>query len=125
MSVPLPSDEEITRVLATDVMGWIVPAGCSDWYTKNKIKGKFGMTRERRASFGWSPLTSIADAFMVVEKMRERGWGGQIDIMDGGYDCQFQRRPPSGEFDEICKGHTSPARAIGLAAYAAIKGTKK
>ena len=72
----------------------------------------------------WNPLSSISDAFMVVEKMRERGYNfmGAVDAVPGpDWAVNFQLR--EGEEGPVWGGDAATLpRAICLAAIAALEG---
>ncbi len=123
-SVAKPSDIHIIKELATKVMGWVVPDGCSDWYTADKIKtGRFKGQRERRADMSWDPTTSIADAFQIVEKLQEMGWTvtlalrqfeGQARDRNIFHGCRMVGSPQ--KMTSFCARAETPCRAICLAA---------
>lgn len=129
-----PTDEQITRVIAEKVMGWNVDSPWPDTlhFTRPDTPWTFiwnqgVIAKDPRRSDLFSPLTSIADAFMAVEKMRDlytninlhaaNGWGlsfGKIHLTD---DCDG--------FTEVWTAPINadtPARAISLAIYAALEG---
>ncbi len=59
----MTNQEKIER-LATDVMGWKENAS-GMWYDK---EGRY------LAFEYWNPFVNIADAWMLVEKMEQKGW---------------------------------------------------
>lgn len=79
----------ITKHVASQVMGW--ESSC------------------------FSPTESISDAFMAVEKMRERGWWMRLELDPMGYYCRFRK------LNEMDMGHAlndSAPMAICLALVA-------
>ncbi len=141
---PLPTDEEITRCLAEDAMGWTFderdfpPDGVTFFRPASLVDGLRVNTHTGNTyrSVVWSPLTSIADAFAVVEKMRERGFWMKLtspfddredretfSVYNAGF-TPFSITGWNGQAD-FRSSDPLAARAIGLAAYAAIKGKTK
>lgn len=53
--------------LAEGYMGWLIPAGCTDWYRKSKTRSG----RMRVASCEWNPFESPADAFELEAAIPE------------------------------------------------------
>ena len=58
------TDAELIRAAAEKVMGWTKPTGCYCWYCNQLLV----------ADGEWNPLASDTDAFMLVDKLGERGW---------------------------------------------------
>jgi hypothetical protein len=122
------TDAEIIRTIAEKVMGWMpvheryAPhCGCSMVYDQREetlgkrfIGPACGVTLHVEHD-RWNPLTSISDAFMVVEKMREFGWAFCLGEGAECWEVGFARGYQEAEGDAL----TIP-RAICLAAIAAI-----
>ena len=99
------SDSEIVRTLAHKVMGWKV-CDCP-WHPK------------------FDPIYDIADAFRVVEKMRELGYLWAMRLLGcGDVSVQFWRNATDPHATEESGSATEReiCRAICLAAIAALKG---
>ena len=82
------TDQEKIEFLATRVMGWYRPSRQSDvgfgyWSKTNETGGETTMC------CNWNPLLSISDAWMVVEKMRERNLSFMVGFSrdEGQYFC--------------------------------------
>lgn len=121
------TDKEIVGTLAVKVMGWTwhQRSAWVDQGESNEGRGAWEENNQYRAGRNWNPLTSISDAFHVVEKMRERGWRFLLSA-DQIYCASFWNDDSKrdGNFDistdKLC------ARAICLAAIAAeCAGEKK
>ncbi len=113
---PLPSDEEITRVLATEVMGW-----AWDLYRGGSwLPSTEGPISILASDF--QPLEDIAHAFMVVAKMRERRVFLTLHDCRDHFLASFQ--PLHSSRMRFQEAKEAP-RAIAIAAIAEIKGTKK
>lgn len=106
------SDSEIVRRLAEKVMGWKV-CDCP-WHPK------------------FDPIYDIADAFRVVEKMREKipyqtktqTFSFQLcqTGIPGKWFCSFVTNSGDWSTQSSIDEADSPARAICLAAIAALEG---
>lgn len=63
-------NQRIDALIATKVMGWVLPEETitywSNWRDANG--------NELRSVKAWQPTSDIAQAFQVVERMRELGW---------------------------------------------------
>lgn len=106
-----PTDEQIIRTLAEEVMGW---------------ERSHHATPDSSWGGNWNPLTSIADAFMVVEKIGgldlikvDSGWmvgdGSEGFSTDGGFvEMQLENHAIA---------ETAP-RAISLAAYRVVNSQR-
>lgn len=81
------TDAEIVETLAARVMGWRVIKSLGKPWLLSFVTAEEDLAEGFRASMvhypappedidgtTFDPLTSISDAFMVVEKMREKGW---------------------------------------------------
>lgn len=116
---------EVDARVAVEVMGWKEIHGPGDisggyaWFRRMENQRGVYVTANyetRCTSSLWSPSTSIADAWLVVEKLRRDGWRIQIMV---GYpdkdDCLLanNHRTISGQ------GDTAP-EAICLAALKAV-----
>lgn len=66
---------DINRFLATEAMGWTISPYLVDeadlWEAPN---GSLEFKGSLKKMEWWSPTTNLAQAFMVVEAMREKGW---------------------------------------------------
>ncbi len=129
----VPTDEEITRCLAEDAMGWTVRVACpgvlhfqrpdSPWTFMWALEGV-----DPQRSDLFSPLTSIANAFVVVPAMAVLGWMLELDevrLLATDRIIWRARFRKWGSTASECAEHENPATAIGIAAYAAIKGKAK
>ena len=68
------TDQEKIELLATKVMGWHKAKlmGEYPWYwCDSGGHGKCSVS-------SWNPLTNIADAWMIVEKMQEKGFAVEV-----------------------------------------------
>lgn len=124
-----PTDEEMIRVLAEKAMGWNLS------YTRPTEVSAHPYYEWRHAfrdmviwSFwgshakDWNPLTSISDAFMVVEKMREHR---NLTCFISGptkhrHDWNSDFLQWNGQGDVFAAHDSTAARAISLAAYSAL-----
>ena len=104
---------ELNEWLAINVMGWeyhVNPSGC-DYYTL------MGVTMGNVVT--WKPNEDISQAFMVVEKMREKGF--QLMLSDNepdeGWLAVFDHSP----WQEWKATADTPAMAICLAVQKAVK----
>jgi hypothetical protein len=61
----------------------------------------------------WRPLHDMNDAWMVVERMKEKGWIYELGTYEGGHRMAFARL---GEREPRFGVASTPARAICLAA---------
>lgn len=122
---------ELDSWSATEVMGWIdhfdhycitgsEPSG------EGTVVCKIMATKET-TSFGpgWHPHTDLNQCFMVVERMRELGWYGNLkwNKREGELDEPFVAvffKKETG--DLINAENINPATAICLAALKAVRG---
>lgn len=118
------ADRELGALAARVVMGWKLSDDKLDWLNFDGSVNRY--TR------GWEPSTSIADAFVLVEKMRERGIRVVLTEHDDGWYCAFSHKRwipcldicgelsnPEGQV--FVRGVDSPARAITIAAILAAE----
>jgi len=92
--IELQPDDELNAAIATEVMGWTRYHDAT-WLADDG----------RRIVARWSPATDIADAFEVVERMRENGvW------------VTFSASPPDGQWVVNLEG----ASMLGKAPIARI-----
>ena len=78
----------------------------------------------RENPFFWSPSTQIADAWLVVEKLREMGAWISLGAKDGAFNWDFRgiiREEQDDERRFIAHAATAPL-AICLAALKAVEG---
>ncbi len=122
------TDEQIVETLVTKVMGWTFRARMpleSDFlnipypfYCAGDLNT--APYRGRR----WNPLTSISDAFAVVEKMRDKGYLYAMRL-SGAEQVWFQfwrnAADPHTTQDEGSSSEETLCRAICLAAIAATE----
>lgn len=135
---------ELDRLVAAKVMGWGRRTNAetcgyepddkdwaqeydNQWWLKGEAQAYVddeGLCREE-ANDGWSPSTSPADAWGVVEKMRRDGWGLSItDPFAGKFRLMFTRDPSNGEVG-VCEIPTGPnvmPLAVCKAALCAVGG---
>ena len=100
----------IDREITEKVMGWFERDGY--WFCKNSTVIPF---------YCWHPSTDIKQAFEVVDKMQELGFGFdlQINNTDDGYSAEFEKDTDPNNFNPMW--HDTPAMAICLTALKAIK----
>lgn len=80
------TDQQIIETLATKVMGW---ERRRDF---NIVNGSFYKYDEDMDLVDWNPLQNIADAWMIVEKIKDTDIGDDFDfIMD--HFCLTQITP--------------------------------
>lgn len=106
-------NREISEKIATEIMGWAernsLWVANTGWY--RSCDGPQIICRVD----AWNPPENIAQAFEVVEKMREKGWVYfQLDTHRTVWTAGFQPRFASAESD-------TPAMAISLASLEALK----
>ena len=142
------TDAKIIRTIAEKVMGWMpvheryAPhCGCSMVYDQREetlgkrfIGPACGITLHVEHD-RWNPLTSISDAFMVVEKMREKiayqtktqTFSFQLcqTGIPGKWFCSFVTNSGDWSTQARIDDADNPARAICLAAIAAIADQKE
>ena len=124
------TDREIVVAIAEKVMQWTVnrnqmSPSCCDMYEYQNENGLYRHNANGTRTY-WNPLTSISDAFQVVEKMRERfGYAFQLDSV--GFDGAEWRCQVGWGDDPISVRAESdtPARAICLACLDAIESEGK
>src|SRR5262245_49929072 len=70
----MSESDDLVRAVAIEVMGWTITHSERSptvwWYSKPK-----GSVHEHE----WHPDTDIADAWIVIERMRELGYYGWVD----------------------------------------------
>ncbi len=133
--MPELSDEAIIRLLAEKVMGWkyyrqhlaVKLRPTDSWLAENGFECV--ETPESVEHIGWSegktfePLTDIAHAFMVVEKMRMGGHSYRITESGTSgecFACRITVPVPRPGHHVVATGETA-ARAICFAAIAATE----
>ena len=112
------TDAELNAAVAREVMGWRKREDCDYWDLGPQRVDRFGPT--------FTPSTSIADAFEVVERMEQRGWDHAhssmgVDRDPGVIEWQFFQLRPNAEFF----GLGQPGRAICEAALEAVRSDGK
>lgn len=130
--------KDLAREVAEEVMGWrqiktkastyggLVPH--NHWYlaATPDPQGDGYWTHHKTAdeyprhshSEHWHPDTDISDAWLVIEKMRERGYSYTLYEFDGKHYCRFTLTD-----EERGAIHTkSAAESICRAALAAVRG---
>lgn len=125
------TDAEIVRLLAGNVMGWTILPISSDNLlimdeagdpTKEWVRRfTWGPGRGQNSVQEWNPLTSISDAFQVVEKMRERRY--TFSLQTSLTDTTVATKAAFSDSDageDFVKVDPITSRAICLAAIAAI-----
>lgn len=122
------TDAEIVRTLATKCMGWKeVPWVWGPSLSEHPTEAFFRMNGAGNVrvtvgdnTFWFDPLSSITDAFMVVEKMRERELYLTLHDCRDHFLASFNAIHYSrvGPFSQ----DSNPARAIAIAAIAALEG---
>ena len=119
------TDEELTRQLAERVMGWRtsfwVKCDSAFWDTEGLVNYWIYNDRPVMQVMDFKPLTNIVHAWMVVERMREKGYTFSISGTSKEKDKPFEvgfwnyiKTQQTGYDKSIC-------RAIGLAALAAVE----
>ncbi len=99
------SDAGITRALAEKVMGWTDEGG---WWVTAEGRHFTGCSVEDRTEDdAWWPLTSIADAWMVRDRLAEWGNVAVVRNREGGQDCA-----------SFCPDFSAPSHILGSAAMA-------
>ncbi len=134
--MPELSDEAIIRLLAEKVMGWkVFPLSVRDGYSEwqgpkliQNVAEAWNYFSDPLACALWNPLVSIADAFMVMEKLRADGRSYRITgsgksgeaFCCEAFCCRITIPFPVPGHHVIATGETAP-RAMCLAAIAAIE----
>lgn len=131
------SDSEIVRTLAEKVMGWRVEEWLGRVIAHNDAAGPDDVNcrhlwsipqssgiRYDALHLTWNPLSSISDAFMVVEKMREREFRFSLEMTHYARKGGAVFAPIIGakSYADFQGGTAEAARAICLAAIAALDG---
>jgi hypothetical protein len=83
--------DDLNAQVAEKVMGWVyVPSFIGNAVTMAPPSWSQGDNVYIETA-KWNPSTSIADAWLVVEEMRRRGW--QVDVVtdDPGWSCWLHR----------------------------------
>lgn len=108
----MPTDAEIIRHLAENVMGWPVCAHGSGWMESND-----GVTMICR--HGWNPLNDIADCMEVQAVVLAGQWGGE-------YSYLMTQRGYSSDGMGVLYAYllSAPARIRALAMYRATGGAE-
>jgi hypothetical protein len=118
-------DAEIIIALTQKVMQWKVtnpgphPRGHLFSYELKTPEGKTLYCRDGMGSLPgscWNPLESIADAWMIVERMYELGWTWEISRTANPKCVFYSDREPF----VACSFAESAPRAICLAALKAV-----
>lgn len=121
----------IDALIAEHVMGWKLCfydtgkyASTPDDYENASSNDGWlweGRTDIDLEAWQFRPTTSIADAWLVVEKMKEKGLHCDIVVrVNGHYGCEFEDRYCIGEHDTLySEGDTAPM-AICLSALKAL-----
>lgn len=118
---------ELDCRIAREVMGWDIIGRTDDWSQKGFLYmgGDYGQLHEklpdgRYHQVKWSPSTSIADAFLVVEKMKERDF-----YFSAEWDCNDWAVNFADDNDSYCEiDSKSLPMAICLAALSALSALK-
>jgi hypothetical protein len=116
------TDTEIIELLAREVMGWVAddPTCWKDSFGKI-VAGRDGWSVD--GVLPWNPLESIADAWMIVEKMADHHKDSFRLHSFGGKESQANFKfGGSSVIGTYTKADTAP-RAICLAALSAIRST--
>ncbi len=142
------TDAEGTRFLAEKCMGWVVKTcdrhedysfPCKEtlmiFFTDGSTAAYWPSEYTGARAKTWSPFTRIEHAFMLVEKMREKGWTFQIRMNhsedptgDVSVDVYCNYGPCVRHGSETSNWHGKSARhselcrAISLAIIAALEG---
>lgn len=132
------SDNELNALVATKIMGWEeleVGYFGSEWETPRQVElrgwmekvdinavGSYWIDVERDwwSNANWQPTLDIAQAWQVVERMRELGFVFELqygDIHPLGQDvfASFDSSETQGVWED-----DSPAKAIAIAALKAL-----
>jgi hypothetical protein len=112
------STDELNASVAEKVMGWKKHTQHKVFYVKAEEVSQ-PMLGMRQAVADFRPAERIADAWLVVERMREIGWLCTIDVYDSGIYSQFYRVGISKGTQEFSD---SAPRAVCLAALKALGG---
>lgn len=81
MEVENLTDQEKIYLLATKVMEW-VHDGVGNW-----VDDESGLILCRLEN--WNPLRNIADAWMIVDKLRAVGFGVNVFGSGTGFNCEI------------------------------------
>lgn len=119
----MPNDEELNRLVATEVMGWVPYAEESDLNHDGNLfdKGDGGLPINLA---NWSPLTEIRDAMEVMDRFPhviatyDAHAVGKSD--EKSWYCTIYGLTPEGEYVEYDAGSESLSRAICIAALRAM-----
>lgn len=87
------SDEQLTKAVAEEVMGWFEEPSWEQ-VTWCRLAGKQAgehlyepvVSKEK-----WQPLTDPHHWMMVVERMRELGWWFRLLVMPSSIECEFYK----------------------------------
>ncbi len=128
------TDAEIVRTLAERVMGWKTYSLQQPGYADNQhehrlienVRGQWNYFAPGESGVLFDPLTSISDAFMVVEKMQSRGFEFSLFTIGDTFFTAFtlpkERDVP--RQSELTDQLSAP-RAICLAAISATSQEPK
>ena len=124
------TNKELDRWIAEKVMEWeaTYPDRFSgDHFSAHGDQFRYGLAKAKYPNgleeHEWTPTTSISQAFEVVEKMRELGWGFVLhsSYLPSGTHVRFWYYLK--EYESKAHAET-PALAICKAVYEAVKGGK-
>lgn len=105
---------DLDRWIAENVMGW-VPHG--DWCYENHPDNVLILSSD------WHPTRNIQQAFEVVEKMREDGYGFALELpMSGGCYAEFWKESNYDTVTFKAEHNDTPTLAICEAAKKAMEG---
>lgn len=108
------TNQEINKEIAEKVMGWKDGKHPHDDFLNSGWGG----------GYVFSPSTDISDAWLVVEKMREKGFWFDLNNGEGdSWDANFEEKTLIAELHSV-RGEKSAPLAICKAALKAIEKDK-
>jgi len=122
------TDDELVRAVAIEVMGWKYEDPEDPYWVDKYGEYVMGAGVDYTEDGDFTPLTNLNHAWMVVEKMWERGWELAIrrNIEVRGYEVEFSKliyKSRCGDnVDSYYAEHENVCRAILIAAKKAWEG---
>lgn len=118
------TDTELDKWAAEVVMEWseIIPQIHAPMVYYGKFSDDVPTCSCTVVKDQWHPTRDLNQAFMVVEKMRERGWKLMFDYTDKAYATFYREVPPEMGNNKAAAEDPNPCVAFLKAAYAALEG---
>jgi|GEM_PF-1341133 len=86
------NEQQIILTLATKIMGWKRYGETEFWHGENGNLFDPSL---------WNPLQNIADAWMIIEKLKDNFDSVYVGHTSDGWYCQFQSMLPPKEFGAL------------------------